>query len=104
MGPRREEVIRTAVTMDSFVLHDVYHAVMTQLLDRAFERVRTLPPETQDAYARVLLRLAGDDDEGDVYQLTPEEQASLATSLDQAAHGEFASDEEVRAVWAKHGQ
>ena len=75
---------------------------MTQLLDQAFERVRALPPETQDEYARVLLRLAGDD-EGDVYQLTPEEEASLAKSLAQAERGEFASDEEVEAVWAKHG-
>ncbi|WP_342148407.1 hypothetical protein [Methylorubrum sp. SB2] len=75
---------------------------MTRLLDRALERVRALPAETQDEYARVLLRLT-DDDEGDVYQLTPEEQASLATSLEQAERGEFASDEEVRAVWAKYG-
>lgn len=75
---------------------------MTRLLDRALERVRALPPETQDEYARVLLRLT-DDDEGDVYQLTPDEQASLAKSLEQAERGEFASDEEVRTVWAKYG-
>ncbi|WP_407526892.1 hypothetical protein [Methylobacterium oryzisoli] len=55
---------------------------MTRLLDQAFARVRALPPETQDACARLLLRLAGDD-EGDVYQITPEE--------------------EVRAVWARYG-
>lgn len=75
---------------------------MTELLDHAFDRVRALPPDTQDEYARILLRLAGDD-EGDVYQLTPEEKASLAKSLEQAERGEFASDEEVQAVWAKDG-
>ncbi len=48
------------------------------------------------------LRLA-DDDEGEVDGLTPEEQASLAKSLEQAERGAFASDEEVRSVWAKHG-
>lgn len=59
---------------------------MTRPLDRALERVRALRAETQDEYARVLLRLT-DDDEGDVYQLTPEEEASLATSLEQAECG-----------------
>ncbi|MCJ2081676.1 hypothetical protein [Methylobacterium sp. J-090] len=76
---------------------------MTELLDQAVARVRALPPETQDAFARVLLRLAGDEDDQAVYQLTPAEAASLAKSLEQAERSEFASDEEVRAVWAKHG-
>lgn len=76
---------------------------MTQLLDKAIERTRALPPETQDEFARVLLRLAGDDDEQAVYQLTSIEEASLAKSLEQAERGEFAADEEVRAIWAKHG-
>jgi predicted transcriptional regulator len=42
------------------------------------------------------------DDEPPV-PLTPEEQAALAASKAAAARGEFASDEEVRAVWAKGG-
>ncbi|KQP58279.1 hypothetical protein [Methylobacterium sp. Leaf112] len=76
---------------------------MTELLDHAIERVRALPPETQDAFARVLLNLAGDEDDQAVYHLTPAEEASLAKSLEQAERGEFATDEQVRAVWAKHG-
>lgn len=74
---------------------------MTELLEQAVERVRALPPETQDEFARVLLRLAGDD--GTIYRLTGEEEASLAISLGEAQRGEFASDEQVRAIWAKHG-
>jgi predicted transcriptional regulator len=35
--------------------------------------------------------------------LTPEEQAAVAASKAAAARGEFATDEQVRAVWAKHG-
>jgi predicted transcriptional regulator len=35
--------------------------------------------------------------------LTPEEDAALAESLAEAERGEFATDEEVRAVWARHG-
>jgi hypothetical protein len=76
---------------------------MTELLDQAIERVRALPPETQDAFARVLLNLAGEEDERGVYQLTPAEEVSLAKSLEQAERGEFATDEAVRAIWAKHG-
>ena len=34
--------------------------------------------------------------------LTPEEEADINDSLAEAARGEFATDEEVRAVWAKH--
>ena len=37
-----------------------------------------------------------------VYMLTAEEETSLQESLAQAARGEFATDEEIRAIWAKH--
>ena len=36
-------------------------------------------------------------------QLTDEEEASMAESLAQASRGEFATDEEVAEVFAKHG-
>jgi predicted transcriptional regulator len=74
---------------------------MTELLDQAIERVRALPPETQDTFARVLLSLA--DDEAEPVMLTDEERAAIAVSMAAAERGEFASEEEVRAVWAKHG-
>jgi predicted transcriptional regulator len=75
---------------------------MTKLLDQALEAARNLPPEAQDDIAHVVLRLAGADDEPPV-TLTPEEQAAIAASKAAAARGEFATDEQVRAVWAKHG-
>jgi predicted transcriptional regulator len=74
---------------------------MTELLTQAFDTVRTLPPATQDKIARVIFCLAENDEA--VYQLTDEENSSLAESLAQAARGEFATDEQVRAIWAKHG-
>ncbi len=74
---------------------------MTELLEQAVETVRALPPEAQDAVARFLLDLAGDDEPA--LQLTAEEEASLDESLAQAERGEFATDEQVRAIWAKHG-
>jgi hypothetical protein len=53
-------------------------------------------------HARVVLRLSGADDEPPV-SLTPEEQAAITASKAAAARGEFATDEQVRTVWAKHG-
>ena len=60
-----------------------------------------LPPEMQDDVARVLLKLT--DEEQPVYVMTPEEAASMEESTAQAKRGEFATDEQVRAVWAKYG-
>ena len=75
---------------------------MTELLERAIARVRALPDAMQDDAARMLLVFASGEDEP-VYHLSPEEEASLAKSRAQAARGEFASDEQVRALWAKYG-
>jgi hypothetical protein len=74
---------------------------MTKLFERAVETVRGLPAETQDELARLLLQLAGEDQP--VVQLTAEEEASLEESIQQTERGEFATEEEVRAIWAKYG-
>ena len=74
---------------------------MTKLLEQALEKVQALPPEMQDQAARMLLTYVGDDEP--VIDLTPEEEASFAKSFAQAERGEFATDEQVRALWAKHG-
>ncbi len=75
---------------------------MTKLLEQAVETVRGLPPEMQDDLARMLLQLAAGEDQP-VVQLSAEEEASFDESLAQADRGEFATDEQVRAIWAKHG-
>ena len=75
---------------------------MTRLLDQALEAARNLPPAAQDDIARVVLRLAGSDEEPPV-TLSPDERAAIAVSKAAAARGEFATDEQVRAAWAKHG-
>ena len=75
---------------------------MTKLLDQAVEAARNLSAAAQDDIAHVVLRLAGADDEPPM-PLTAEEQAALAASKAAAARGEFATDDQVRAVWAKHG-
>jgi hypothetical protein len=73
---------------------------MTKLFEQAVEAVRNLPPEMQDELGRMLLQLAGTDQPP--YQLSAEEEASLVESLAQADRGEFATDEQIRAIWAKH--
>jgi hypothetical protein len=74
---------------------------MTKLLDRALEAARNLPSDAQDDIARVVLQLAGD--EVAPVALSADERAAIATSKAAAARGEFATDEQVRAIWAKHG-
>ncbi len=74
---------------------------MTKLLDQAVEIARALPADAQDDIARIVLQLVSD--EVTPIPLSAEEKAAIAESKAQAAQGLFATDEEVRAVWAKHG-
>jgi len=73
---------------------------VTKLLDRAVEAARNLPPDAQDEIARLVLQLAGNEEPP--IALTAEERATIALSKKAAARGEFATDEQVRAAWAKH--
>jgi hypothetical protein len=75
---------------------------MTKLLDEAMEAVRRLPSHDQDDIARAITQLAGSDLPAPV-PLSTEEREAIARSKAAAERGEFATDEQVRAVWAKHG-
>jgi hypothetical protein len=75
---------------------------MTKLLEQAVETARRLAPDEQDEIARAILQLAGHD--VPPIPLTPEERDAIARSKAAAARGEFATEDEVRAVWAKHGR
>ncbi|MCJ2063447.1 hypothetical protein MKK63_12090 [Methylobacterium sp. J-088] len=75
---------------------------MTELLERAIPCVRALPDTLQDDAARMLPPFGGEADRK-VSPLTPEEAADLAASDADVARGEFATDEQIRAIWAKHG-
>jgi hypothetical protein len=72
---------------------------MTKLLEHAVETVRHLPPEVQDDLARTLLQLAGE--EQPVIRLTEEERADLAEADAEIRRGDFATGEEVEALWTK---
>ncbi len=75
---------------------------MTKLMEDAIESLRRdVPPGLQDDIARMVMRLTGK--HTPAYRLTPEEEADLDEADSEIARSEFATDEQVRAVWQKHG-
>jgi hypothetical protein len=74
---------------------------MTKLLDKALERVRAWSKDRQDDAARLLLAM--DRRDAEPYKLTPDERAEIDAALDEAERGEFASDEEVAALFQRFG-
>jgi hypothetical protein len=75
---------------------------MTRLLEEAVATVALLPDDQQDEMARVLLQLAGH--EQPFYLLSADEEADLDASIAAERRDEFATDAEIRAIWAKHGR
>jgi hypothetical protein len=72
---------------------------MTKLLDEAVETARRLAPDRQDEIAHIMLFYT----DAQIIQLTPEEDADLAAAEGEVARGELATDERMRAIWAKRG-
>ena len=76
---------------------------MTKLLDQALEIARSLPADAQDDIARIVFQLAGADAAPPVI-LSDDERAAIAASKAAAKRGDFATEAQVRATWAKHGR
>lgn len=74
---------------------------MTELLEKAVEAVRQMPPERQDAIAHFLLDLTDDDA---AEPLDAEDRAAIEEGLAQIERGEFATEEEVAAVFRRFTQ
>ena len=72
---------------------------MTKLFQDAVEAASHLPPELQDHIAEVVMAMVGKDEP--VIPMSPEETASFAESLKQAAGGDFASEARMQAIWSK---
>ena len=72
---------------------------MTDRLEKAVAKARVLAPEMQDEIARLMLAVVGDS----VYRFTPEEEAEQDAADAEEARGEYATEAEVRAIWAKYG-
>jgi predicted transcriptional regulator len=74
---------------------------MTKLLEQAIAEVRKLSEEEQDALALTMLALA--EDETPVDPIDDKTRAAILEGLEQARRGEFVPDEEIAALWKRHG-
>ena len=74
---------------------------MMKVLEDAIEKVRKLPEERQAYVAEVLeqIAVAG----SDPFTVPEEHRAAVLEGLEQAERGEFASDDEMAALWKKCG-
>ena len=75
---------------------------MTKLLERAIAKIRELPEQDQDALGAMILALA-DEPLQSVADLDDETRAAIREGLEQARRGEFATDDEIDAIWRRHG-
>jgi hypothetical protein len=73
---------------------------MTKLLEQAIDAARRLSIEEQDSIAAAIMQLVGGED-APLVPLSPSERKAIEASKAAAARGEFATEQEVRAVWAK---
>ena len=71
---------------------------MTDLMEKALAAVSRWPAERQDEAAELLLVL---DRLGETYVVTDDELAAIDEALAQAQRGEFATDAEVEAAFAR---
>lgn len=74
---------------------------MTKLLEIAIEAAQQLPPDEQDELARTILEIVVGV-AGDVYVLSDEQKAAIKVARDEVARGEFATEEEIEAIFKKY--
>ena len=71
---------------------------MTKKLEDAITKARELPEDDQDMAADVLLSMIAEP-----MPLDDEARSAIREGLDQARRGEFVPDEEIQALWKRHG-
>jgi hypothetical protein len=76
--------------------------MMTKLLDKALERVRSWSRDRQDDAARLLLAM--DRHDAEPYRLTPQERDEIDAALAEVERGELASEEDVAAMDTRRGR
>jgi predicted transcriptional regulator len=74
---------------------------MTKVLEDAIEKVRKLPEDRQAYVAEVLEQIAAAG--SDPFIVPEAHRAAVLEGLREAERGEFASDEEMAALWKKCG-
>ncbi|MGY3080061.1 putative transcriptional regulator [Bradyrhizobium sp. LM6.10] len=79
----------------------VYIPPMTKVREDVIEKVRRLPEDRQAYVAEVLEQIVASD--GDPFVVPEEHREAVLEGLGQAERGEFATDEEMAALWKKCG-
>ncbi|MDH6259899.1 putative transcriptional regulator [Bradyrhizobium sp. BR13661] len=74
---------------------------MTKILEDVIEKVRRLPEDRQAYVAEVLEQIVAND--GDLFVVPDEHRAAVLEGLEQAERSEFATDQEMAALWKKCG-
>jgi predicted transcriptional regulator len=74
---------------------------MTKLLEKAIAKARELPEGDQDSIAVMLLSMTEDD--AGIDPIDDATRAAILEGLAQARRGEFVPDEEIEALWKRHG-
>jgi predicted transcriptional regulator len=69
-------------------------------IEQILERVRTWPAERQEDAAAILLEMEQQD--SSFYELSEEELAEIEVALEEADRGEFATDEEMKALFDRY--
>ena len=69
-------------------------------IEQIFERVRTWPLERQQDAAEMLLRM--EEQGGTIYELSAEELTEIEEAEAEAERGEFATDEEMKALFDRY--
>jgi DNA-binding TFAR19-related protein (PDSD5 family) len=72
---------------------------MTKLLEKAFEAVRLLPPDSQDDIARTILTLASTEQGPE--EIDPTHLSDVLEGLAQARRRRFATDFEIEAAFRR---
>ena len=75
---------------------------MTELLDKALEAVRRLPPRSQDEIAEAMLVLSAA--EGEPEAIDPAHLSAVMEGLAQAKGRQFATDDEIEAAFRRFDQ
>jgi hypothetical protein len=74
---------------------------MTKMFDEAIKKVRELPDTIQDEAAEILFSVAAR--QGEPVRLDDETRAAALEGRAQARRGEFGSDSDIAAFFARHG-
>lgn len=75
---------------------------ITKRLEQAVQAASAMPEAQQELLATEMMERIQDLSQSP-YQLSPEERAELEAALAEADRGDFATDEEVAAMWRRHG-